>query len=156
MVRHTPIESFKPEPEFTEPEFTKPAAAHPVPQMPAAKPSYQVEPNVDLWVNEQLFEEDVRAVLRMYANSRERLQGWNEYRTGGAHFRVTISWDDEFQITDADQSLAVPHMTDVLETLLVGSARNQDEMNVTDEFEQYRKIARELYHRLEQRQSCYE
>ncbi len=65
MVRHTPIESFKPEPEFTEPEFTKPAAAHPVPQMPAAKPSYQVEPNVDLWVNEQLFEEDVRAVLRM-------------------------------------------------------------------------------------------
>ncbi len=50
----------------------------------------------------------------------------------------------------------MPHMTDVLETLLVGSARNQDEMNVTDEFEQYRKIARELYHRLEQRQSCYE
>src|SRR5688500_238926 len=52
---------------------------------------------VDRWVDEQMFEEDVRAVLMMMRpNRRERLQGWHEYRTGGKHFRATISWDDEF------------------------------------------------------------
>ena len=135
MVRQTPIETNTPDP----------------------KHAYTTEPNVDLWVKEQMFEEDVRAVLRMMRpNTRERLQGWNEYRTGGAHYRITISWDDEFQITSNDTSLAVPHMTDVIETLLVGSARNSDEMNVTDEFDQYRKVVRDVYQRLEQRQSCYE
>src|SRR5258708_37902725 len=52
---------------------------------------------VDRWVDEQMFEEDVRAVLMMMRpNRRERLMGWSEYRTGGKHFRVTISWDEEF------------------------------------------------------------
>jgi hypothetical protein len=140
MVRNTPIESIKTEPQ------------------PAPPPkAVTMEPNVELWVNEQMFEEDVRAVLKMMRpNSRERLQGWNEYRTGGAHFRVTVSWDDEFQITSPDTNLAVPHMTEVIETLIVGSARNQDEMNVNQEFEQYRQVVREVYQRIEQRQACYE
>jgi hypothetical protein len=137
MVRHSPIE--------------------PVIQPQVAPEPFKLEPNVDLWVNEQMFEEDVRAVLKMMRpHGRERLQGWNEYRTGGAHYRITVSWDDEFQITSNDNALAVPHMTDVIETLLVGSARNQDDLQVSDEFEQYRKVVREVYQRLEHRQSCCE
>ena len=127
------------------------------PPIPGQQPKYTLEPNVDLWVKEQMFEEDVRAVLKMMRpHGRERLSGWKEYRTGGSHFRVTVSWDDEFEITSPDTALAVPHMTDVLETLLVGSARNADEINVTEEFAQYRQVVRDLYQRLEQQQSCYE
>jgi hypothetical protein len=166
MVRHTPIESTEPQ-EAEPPMPVNPAPydaaahnsspAHSKPVKPEAAVPFKLEPNVDLWVDEQIFEEDVRAVLRMMRpHSRERLQGWNEYRTGGAHYRVTVSWDDEFQITAPDDTLAVPHMADVIETLLVGSARNQDEMNTTDEFEQYRQVVREVYQRLEQRQACYE
>jgi hypothetical protein len=121
------------------------------------QPPFEVEPKVDLWADEQVFEEDVRAVLRMMRpNRRERLRGWNEYRTGGAHYRITVSWDDEFQITAPESGLAIPHMPDVIETLLVGSMRNQDEMNVGAEFDQYRRIVRAVYQRLEQRQACYE
>src|SRR5215211_1983681 len=46
------------------------------------------------WEQEQLFEEDVRAVLNMLRPNRaERLLGWSEYRTGGQGFRATISWN---------------------------------------------------------------
>jgi hypothetical protein len=140
MVRNSPIESPEPQPK---------------PQ-PQPKAPFTLEPNVDLWVDEQMFEEDVRAVVRMMRpNSRERLRGWKEYRTGGAHYRITVSWDDEFEITSKDTSLAVPHMSDVIETILVGSARNSDELNAGDEFEQYRRVIRDVYQRLEQRQaSC--
>ena len=65
-----------------------------------------VADQADRWVNEQMFEEDVRAVLRMMRpHGRERLQGWREYRTGGSHFRVTISWDDEFEISESGQAI---------------------------------------------------
>ena len=114
--------------------------------------------DVDRWVSEQMFEEDVRAVLKMMRpNGRERLQGWNEYRTGGSHYRVTVSWDDEFQITDAaaGQS-AVPHLADVIESLLVGSAKHADDVSAADEFDGYRQVVREVYQRLQQRQACYE
>jgi hypothetical protein len=149
MVRHTPVEVEK-----SEPVAPPPPTVHPAVQ---PKSKFTLEPNVDLWVDEQIFEEDVRAVLRMMRpNSRERLQGWKEYRTGGAHFRVTVSWDDEFQITAPDSSLAVPHMSEVMETLLVGSARAQDELNAKEEFEQYRAVVRDLYQKLEQRQACYD
>ena len=114
-------------------------------------------PNVDLWMDEQLFEEDVRSVLRMMRpNSRERLQGWKEYRTGGAHYRITVSWDDEFAITSTDNALAVPHMADVIETLLMGSAKNPDEMSASDEFDKYRTVVRDVYQRMSQQQACYE
>ena len=44
------------------------------------------------WMEEQMFEEDVRAVMLMLRpHRRERMQGWQEYRTGGKHYRVTIS-----------------------------------------------------------------
>ncbi len=152
MVRHTPIEIEQAEP-VREPQGPAPKTKKAVEQ-PAAPKGYTLEPNVDLWVQEQVFEEDVRAVLRMMRpHGRERLQGWKEYRTGGAHFRVTVSWDDEFQITSPDTALAVPHMTDVMETLLVGSVRAQDEMDSSTEFEHYRSVVRDLYQRLEQREA---
>jgi hypothetical protein len=149
MVRNISVDSSNDKPP-TPPQSQTPP--------PGQAPEYTLEPNVDLWVKEQMFEEDVRAVLKMMRpHGRERLSGWKEYRTGGAHFRVTVSWDDEFEITaPTDTALAVPHMTDVLETLLVGSARNADEINVTEEFAAYRKVVRDLYHRLEHQQSCYE
>ncbi len=117
----------------------------------------ELEPNVNLWMDEQLFEEDVRAVMKMMRpNSRERLQGWKEYRTGGSHYRVTVSWDDEFAITARETNLAVPHMADVIESLLVGSARNQDDMSPVDEYEKYRQVVRDVYQRLTEQQSRYE
>ena len=84
---------------------------------------------VDRWAEEQLFEEDLRSVLTMLRpHRRERLLGWSEYRTGGAHFRATVTWDPEFEVRAADQGqseaesqLQVPRMTDVLESILVGS-----------------------------------
>ena len=114
----------------------------------------------DRWMEEQMFEEDVRAVVGMLRPHRqERMAGWSEYRTGGKHFRATISWDEQFELASATedaQGLSVPCMTDVLETILVGSARNQDGLTATQEFDLYRKIVRDLYRRLDQLQSCYE
>ena len=114
--------------------------------------------DVDRWVNEQMFEEDVRAVLKMMRpNRREKLQGWNEYRTGGSHYRITVSWDDEFQITAPDTGTsAVPNLADVIETLLVGSAKQGDDLTPADEFDTYRQVVRDVYNRLQQRQACYE
>jgi hypothetical protein len=115
------------------------------------------EGNADRWMEEQLFEEDVRAVLAMMRpNRQERLAGWSEYRTGGAHFRATISWDKEFEHTSPSNPLRVPAIADVLEAILVGSARNQDELTAVEEFEIYRDVVCELYRRLDQLQACYE
>ena len=112
----------------------------------------------DRWADEQLFEEDVRSVLMlMRPNRRERLMGWSEYRTGGAHFRATISWDEEFEVTDGGRSKTrVPNMADVLEAILVGSAKHDDDMPAAEEFEIYRGVVRELYRRLNDLQECYE
>jgi hypothetical protein len=119
----------------------------------------------DRFLEEQLFEEDLRAMLSiMRPNRRERLMGWSEYRTGGAHFRATISWDPSLEQTPADtrvaqrldQQLAVPRLTDVLESILVGSVKNQDELQAAEEFEIYRGVVRELHRRLDEMQSCYE
>lgn len=114
----------------------------------------------DRFEEEQLFEEDVRAALSlMRPHRRERLMGWSEYRTGGAQFRATISWEPGFEGEDgpeAEKSLTVPHMTDVLESILVGSVKNQDEIPAKEEFEIYRGVVRELYRRLDEMQSCYE
>jgi hypothetical protein len=112
----------------------------------------------DRWAEEQLFEEDVRAVLMlMRPNRRERMLGWSEYRTGGAHFRVTLSWDEEFEVADAGRGRTrVPNMADVLEAILVGSARHDDDLMPAEEFEIYRGVVRELYRRLDDLQACYE
>jgi hypothetical protein len=118
---------------------------------------------VDRFTEEQMFEEDVRAVLSMMRPHRhERLMGWSEYRTGGAHFRATISWDPGAAAEpagddpDGEQHLCIPHLTDVLESILVGSVRNQDDLPADREFEIYRGVVRELYRRLDEMQSCYE
>lgn len=120
-------------------------------------------PAVDRWVDEQMFEEDVRAVLSMMRPHRhERLMGWSEYRTGGANFRATISWDpgavepSGHDDPAGEEHLCIPHLTDVLESILVGSVKNQDELPAEQEFEIYRGVVRELYRRLDEMQACYE
>jgi hypothetical protein len=126
-----------------------------------------VRAGVDRFTEEQMFEEDVRAVLSMMRPHRhERLMGWSEYRTGGAHFRATISWDPAAAAVEADdggdenaageRQLCIPHLTDVLESILVGSVKNQDELPAEQEFEIYRGVVRELYRRLDEMQGCYE
>lgn len=111
---------------------------------------------VDRFVEEQMFEEDVRAVLNMLRpNRRERLQGWQEYRTGGSQFRATISWDPQFADGTEAESLSVPHMADILEAILVGSTRSQDELSAQEEFGIYRKVVRELYQRLNELEARY-
>jgi hypothetical protein len=119
--------------------------------------SHSNEKVADRWMQEQLFEEDVRAVMSMLRpNRQERLAGWSEYRTGGKHFRATISWDADFELGSRDIGLSVPCMAEVLETILVGSASKQDELHASEEFEIYRDVVRELYKRLDSLQSCYE
>ena len=113
---------------------------------------------VDRWVDEQMFEEDVRAVLMMMRpNRRERLAGWHEYRTGGKHFRATISWDDEFasdgqpdRLPSGNQISTVPNLVDVLESILIGSIRSDAELTGEEESAAYREVLRELSMRVEQ------
>ena len=118
--------------------------------------SRMTESGVDPFLDEQLFEEDVREVLRMLRpHRRERLQGWEEYRTGGADFRATISWHLDFARGSDDEELLVPRMADVLESILVGSARRQDQLTADQEFALYKRIVRRLYHRLDELESRY-
>ena len=135
---------------------------------PAAVGGSPLDANLHRWEEEQLFEEDLRAVLGMLRpNRQERLLGWSEYRTGGAGFRATISWDPAAAEVEqpkrrrpghnpADDHFVIPQMTDVLESILVGSVRGADEMAAKEEFEIYRGVVRELYRRLEDMQACYE
>lgn len=165
-----------------------------------AMPSLKHSGAADRWMQEQLFEEDVRAVLNMMRpHRRERLAGWSEYRTGGANFRVTISWDEDFaqdeqrereaerheeemlrarnktsiQLPSPDRrvtwkdhpgedatavrerKLCVPQMAKVLETILVGSARDGDELLPQEEFALYRAVAEELKTRIDELENCY-
>jgi hypothetical protein len=125
------------------------------------------------WEEEQLFEEDLRAVLNMLRPNRaERLLGWSEYRTGGNGFRATISWDPAVPenrppaaaaaarrrpgANPADEHFVIPQMTDVLESILIGAVRNADELAARHEFEIYREVVRELHRRLDEMQRCYE
>ena len=110
----------------------------------------------DAWVREQVFEEDVRAVLRMMRpHGRERLMGWKEYRCGGQHFRITVSWDEQFESTNRAQPLTVPNMADVMENLLVGSSKDSGDLPPREELDHYRAVIRELYQRLDAMENCY-
>ena len=135
----------------------------------AATTNSNSDANLARWEQEQLFEEDVRAVLNMLRPNRaERLLGWSEYRTGGHGFRATISWDPQAMEQSnrrrgpanrgnpADEHFVVPQMTDVLESILVGSVRNADELAAKQEFELYRQVISELHRRLDEMQRCYE
>jgi hypothetical protein len=108
-------------------------------------------------MEDQIFEEDVRSVLKlMRPHRRERLEGWQEYRTGGADFRATLSWAPDFG-KDADgEPLIVPRMADMLEAILVGSIRAQDELLPEQEFGVYRRVVRDLYQRLNDLESQYQ
>lgn len=104
---------------------------------------------VDRFMEDQLFEEDVRCVVKlMRPHRRERLEGWQEYRAGGANFRATISWSTDFAPDDQNEPLLVPRMADVLEAILIGSARRQDELTAEQEFRLYRDVVQDLYQRL--------
>ena len=46
-------------------------------------------------------------------------------------------------------------MADVLEALLVGSTRAQDELTAQEEFGMYRQVVRELYQRLNELEARY-
>jgi hypothetical protein len=101
------------------------------PARPAAAPEDTARA-LDRWADEELFEEDLRAVMRMIRpHRRERLLGWNEHRTGGRHFRATISWDDNFAAdasanpdpTPADDAFTIPNLADILESLVTGALR---------------------------------
>jgi len=124
----------------------------------------RAEAAADRWAEEQMFEEDLRAVLSMIRpNRRERLLGWSEYRTGGAHFRVTVSWDEEFEVSQAGAGRTcaagktrIPNLADVLEAVIVGSALHDDDLTAAEEFDLYRGVLREVYHRLDDLQACYE
>ena len=137
-----------------------------------AQMSPRTAPAVDRWVDDQLFEEDVRAVLLMMRpNRRERLMGWSEYRAGGKDFRATISWNDEAiagpnelpATTDAvDASEAtvsglftVPNVVDVLEAILIGSIRADSELSPEQECEAYRRVLKAVERRVGQFQECY-
>jgi len=116
-----------------------------------------VTETADRFEQEQMFEEDVRAVLTMLRpNRRERLMGWQEHRTGGAHFRATVSWAPEFADESADDRFTVPRLVDVLEAVLVGSVKSELELPLHEEFDLYRGVVRELYKRVNDTQSCYE
>jgi hypothetical protein len=113
--------------------------------------------NLKRFEDEQMLEEDVRAVMAMLRpNRRERLMGWEEYRTGGTNFRATISWSPNFATDGGDSRFAVPNLVDVLETILLGSVKSELELPLVEEFDLYRGVVRELYRRVNDAQSCYE
>jgi hypothetical protein len=128
-----------------------------------SKMHHRTAPAVDRWVDEQMFEEDLRAVLLMMRpHRRERLMGWSEYRTGGRNFRATVSWDEEFA-ADAgtspdplpqDEVFTVPNFADVLEALVIGSIRSDAELTMEEECEAYRGLLNELARRVDQRAQC--
>lgn len=136
----------------------QPAAAG-FPREFADEPGESAARAADRFVDDTLFEEDVRAVVAMLRpHRRERLMGWTEYRTGGEGFRATISWEDSFgrgPQTGDEQLLSVPRLTDVLESILVGSVKGHEGLTAAEEFDVYRGVVRELYRRLDEMQSRY-
>jgi hypothetical protein len=75
---------------------------------------------------------------------------------------VTVSWDgtaerNRHNETDYETGpLILPKMADVIESLLVGSARHQDELLPREEFALYREVLHEVHRRLDEMQACYE
>jgi hypothetical protein len=132
------------------------SARHDHADQPGESSSRRKRQEADRWVAEQMFEEDVRAVLTMMRpHRRERLLGWSEYRTGGGAFRATISWSDEFPRPGELHVWQLPRIAEVLETILVGSLRNADELTVEQEFALYRSVAQELSRRIDEMEQCY-
>jgi hypothetical protein len=115
----------------------------------------QREEYLSQWKSEMDFEEDVRDILKLLRPHRgERLKGWNEHRTRGDGFRVTVSWDPSHEETH--EPFCIPKIADVIESLLVGSAREQDLLDPHAEFELYASVVRELDARLRELRSRYE
>jgi hypothetical protein len=128
---------------------------HPPRRQPPARTTGTIEDTarvLDRWADEELFEEDLRTVLRMIRpHRRERLLGWNEHRTGGRHFRATISWDDALAAdapatpdpSPTDDCFTIPNLPDILESLLTSAIRPG-----ADRATAYQSLLRDLSHRL--------
>lgn len=123
------------------------------------------------WRSEAEYEDDVRTMMKILRpHRRERLLGWREHRTRGEQFRVTIAWDPKLQEPGgADQSagsspppetpvprFCIPRLADVLESILIGSARNQDDLDPQAEFDLYASVVQELEARVRELRSRYE
>jgi hypothetical protein len=110
-----------------------------------------------LWRREVDFEEDVRSLIRLLRPHRqELLKGWTEHSTRGEHFRVTVAWDPILDAAAKQSPLEIPNLTDVFEAVLIGSAKNQDELEPKAEFELYASVVRELDARLRDLRSRYD
>ena len=115
----------------------------------------QREEYLSQWKSEMDFEEEVRDILKLLRPHRgQRLQGWREHRTKGDGFRVTVAWDPAHGETR--EPFCIPKIADVMESLLVGSAREQDLLDPQAEFELYASVIRELDARLKELRSRYE
>lgn len=135
-------------------------SAVPAPGSSVPQPRPATPPSVDRWVEEQMFEEDLRAVLKMMRpHGHERLLGWSEHRTGGSDFRVTVSWDDQSfagglasspAMGPAESLLEVPRMADVIAALLIGSARSDADVSADDECDAYLAVLGEVARRVEE------
>ena len=127
---------------------------------PAGSEGREAASEADRFVEDQLFDEDVRAVIAlMRPHRRERLMGWTEFRTGGADFRATISWGEAFgraPQSDEERRLVVPRLVEVLASILVGSVRDLHELTQGQEFDIYRGVIRDLYFRVDGMQSRFE
>jgi len=143
-----------PEPRYPAP----PPARRQPPRAPAA--TEETARTLDRWADEELFEEDLRTVMQMMRpHRRERLMGWSEYRTGGRHFRATISWDETFAADASsqpdpqpcDDCFTIPNFADVLESLLIGSIRPDADLTPEQRTAAYQALLRDLTHRLQPR-----
>ena len=115
------------------------------------------EQYLERWKREAEFEDEVRSLMQLLRPHRaETLLGWEEHRTKGERFRVTIAWDPRLDVTCAGEPLCVPRMVEVLEAILVGSAKQQDRLDPQDEFDIYAAVVRELAARLVELRSRYE
>ena len=102
------------------------------------------------WQHDLAVEQDVRTLLQILRpHGLRQVAGWNEHRCVGDHFRVTVSWDDALHRAGVNEPYVIPRLADVMESILVGSARNQDELTPEAEFALYRAIVRELGQRLD-------
>ena len=110
------------------------------------------------WPREHVTDAEIDELLKILEASNkaaERNLAWIEQRSRGEGFRVTVSFDPDIVSAETDL-FSIPRITDVLEAVLIGSARNQDELQPEEEFELYAMVVRDLAARIQELRSRYE
>ena len=128
----------------------------PQPSSPLARKSQAA--NAPEWPRDHVTDQEIDELLKILQASNEAAErnlAWIENRSRGEGFRVTVSWDPEISPTEADL-FTIPRITDVLEAVLIGSARNQDDLDHNEEFELYAMVVRDLAARVQELRSRYE